>query len=79
MRPDERRTTGVIERLAWLGLALVCMVVLGVAGQLDPDPRGLGTHEQLGLPPCGFHSLTGLPCPGCGLTTAFSLVRQRER
>ena len=43
---------------------------------LVPDPRGYGTHEQLGLPPCGFRLLTGIPCPGCGGTTAFVLSTQ---
>lgn len=47
-------------------------MVLATAGLLEPDARGFGTHVQLGLPPCGFLALTGAPCPGCGLTTAFA-------
>ncbi len=39
---------------------------------LVPDPRGHGTHEALGMPPCGFVFTSGLPCPTCGMTTAFS-------
>jgi hypothetical protein len=46
--------------------------VLTIARSLTPAAVGLGTHTQLGLPACGFHGLTGLPCPGCGLTTAFA-------
>jgi Protein of unknown function (DUF2752) len=48
------------------------LLLLGLC--LTPDPRGLGTHEQLGLPPCTAQWLLGVPCPFCGMTTAFSLV-----
>src|SRR5207247_2121268 len=38
---------------------------------LDPDPRGFGTHQRLGLPECTFRMLFQLPCPSCGMTTSF--------
>jgi hypothetical protein len=46
--------------------------VLGTARLLEPDPRGFGTHTQLGLAPCAFAQITGRPCPTCGMTTAFA-------
>ncbi len=46
--------------------------VLAVAAWLSPDPSGVGTHRQLGFPPCGLMVTTGTPCPTCGMTTAFS-------
>lgn len=48
------------------------LAVLGFALWLDPDPRGFGTHEQLGLAPCDFMTRNGYPCPSCGLTTSFA-------
>lgn len=46
--------------------------VLGLSVYLEPDPRGYGTAEQLGTGPCGMLVMTGLPCPTCGMTTAFA-------
>lgn len=51
-----------------LSFVVVCMI----AFKLTPAAEGLGTHQQLGLPPCFFYHLTGIPCPGCGLTTSFT-------
>jgi len=52
--------------------------LLGLAKTLKPDPRGFGTHTQLGLRPCAFATLTGRLCPTCGMTTSFAwFVRGR--
>jgi hypothetical protein len=59
-------------RVGLLTLAIGLTVVLATAGRLQPDPRGYGTHEQLGRPPCAILKLTGKPCPSCGLTTSFA-------
>lgn len=51
-----------------IGLATVILV----ARTLRPDPRGFGTHTQLGLAPCTFATITGRRCPTCGMTTSFA-------
>lgn len=58
----------------WVGalLASISLAVLVTAACLRPDPRGLETHTQLGLWPCGWYLATGYPCPTCGMTTAFA-------
>lgn len=59
----------------WATLALLgCVIVLGVAVYVRPDPRGFGTHAALGFGPCGMLVTTGYPCPTCGMTTAFAYV-----
>ncbi len=62
------------ERLASALVALGTASLLGVARWLDPNPAGHSTHRQLGLPPCTFFDLTGIPCPMCGGTTTFALI-----
>ena len=49
-----------------------CLALLAVAACLKPDPRGVGTHAQLGFPECGLMRTVGVPCPTCGMTTAFA-------
>src|SRR5207237_7307937 len=60
-------------RLLALGAALACLTVLTVAAWATPDPSGVGTHHSsLHMQPCHFLQTTGLPCPGCGMTTSFA-------
>lgn len=62
----------VAVRAAAALAALACLALLTTAGTLAADPAGHGTHQQLGLPACGFALATGHPCPTCGMTTAFT-------
>jgi hypothetical protein len=67
----------VYERVVSCFMLVFAASVLALATRLTPDPRGIGTHEQvpvLGdyLKPCGFHEATGYPCPACGYTTTFA-------
>ncbi|MDP1661537.1 MAG: DUF2752 domain-containing protein [Phycisphaerales bacterium] len=59
-------------RLAAAFISVVLLAVLALAATLHADPAGHGTHEQIGLPACGFALATGKPCPTCGMTTAFT-------
>jgi hypothetical protein len=58
----------------WLLCAWSLFLIAGfsLAARLEPDARGYGTHQRLGLPPCSFQILFGLKCPSCGSTTSFA-------
>ncbi len=68
--PARSKEHWVVLGLAWLALA----VALAAGFVLEPDPRGWGTHEQLGMGPCLPMELWNVPCPGCGVTTAVALA-----
>ena len=64
-RPAFRRLVGTMVSIPAAG-------VLGLAAWLEPAEAGLGTHTQLYMPECGWIMLMDLPCPTCGMTTAFA-------
>ena len=63
---------GAVARTCVGLMGSVMLGLLITAARLTPDPRGLGTHRQLGLPPCTVVDWFGVRCPSCGMTTAFS-------
>src|SRR5262249_32861587 len=66
-------------RGAVVGMVRGLVLVFSVAVWLNPyqedgQARRMETHRQLGLPPCSFLEVVGVPCPACGMTTSFSLL-----
>jgi len=77
-QPDAPQPLGWPIRCLLLVAAAGLTGLLGLARSLEPDPRGFGTHTQLGMPSCAFATLTGRLCPSCGMTTSFAwFVRGR--
>jgi hypothetical protein len=72
-----RKGLQVWVRFILVMIALGICFVFAVAIWLDPYRDGRvwkdETHTQLGLPPCSFKAITGIPCPSCGMTTSFAL------
>jgi hypothetical protein len=68
------------HRLPWIDHAVYALLLAGLAfvfalaAWLRPDASGIGTHMELGLPPCGFYVVFHKPCPSCGMTTAFAWI-----
>ena len=72
-RRTDLRPTGTV-RIGLLVVAIGLIGIFSIAVWLQPDSRGFGTHQQLGLPPCQLRQFLGIPCPHCGMTTSFSHV-----
>jgi len=61
-----------VERGLLVGASVCLLALLVVARLLTPSQTGVGTHQSLGLPPCGVIVMWGVPCPSCGMTTSWA-------
>ncbi len=68
------RAVSTRGRLLAATATVALLVPLVIACLLEPDTRGHGTHQQLGLPPCTLIALCGVRCPTCGMTTAWAAI-----
>ncbi len=63
------------ERWLRAGVVALCLGAVVVAALLHPVAPGSGAHlsiEGVALPGvCAFRDVTGIPCPGCGLTRSW--------
>jgi Protein of unknown function (DUF2752) len=80
-RPPVRRRANWGVRVALVVIAAALATVFFVATRVNPyapdgTPLKMASHQSLGMPPCRFQEMAGLPCPSCGMTTSFAhLVR----
>lgn len=72
VRDQYPRRASTRERLLAGLVALAILGLLTVAALLAPAAAGHGTHESLGLPACTWPTIFDIPCPTCGMTTAFA-------
>ena len=61
-----------LHRVGFIVAGAVGITLLIVAFRLKPNPKGYGTHQQLGLTRCSFIEFFGIQCPSCGMTTSWS-------
>ena len=75
--PQESTTTtdqgfSLFSRVSVACFGLVPIVLLAITMFLAPSKQGLGTHQQLGLPPCSMRVIFSIRCPACGMTTSWA-------
>ncbi|MGY8769287.1 MAG: DUF2752 domain-containing protein [Pirellulales bacterium] len=70
--PFSKRLLLWYERMLLAMLAVLLLTLLVIASGLTPSAQGMGTHQQMGLPPCTFATQFGMRCPSCGMTTSWS-------
>ena len=56
----------------------LALLLLALAGTAALALWWLGPRPPVWLPPCPFHVLTGLLCPGCGSTRALYAIGHGE-
>ncbi|MCZ6836631.1 MAG: DUF2752 domain-containing protein [Planctomycetota bacterium] len=66
------------RRIVGALVAICAAGILGLAAWLTPSTEGIGTHQQMGLPECGWVTLMDLPCPTCGMTTSFAFAAEGD-
>lgn len=66
------------QRLVLVFVGSGLLALLAIAACLRPDPRGFGTHQQLGLRPCTISEVFGIRCPSCGMTTSWCHLMHGE-
>ena len=75
LKPDPLFEAAPVRRVrGQVVLVATWLLVTGIGLWLHADPRGHGTHKQLGLAACPSAALFGRPCPGCGLTTSWTAL-----
>lgn len=67
-----------LDRTAAAVFAAMAIGAFVLLWPTQPAAKGYDTHVQLGLQPCGWPDLYGIPCPTCGCTTAASHVVHGE-
>jgi hypothetical protein len=76
-QPYSQRLGAMVRTALILG-GLMPVSLLVTAAALPPSPSGLGTHQQLGLPPCSLRQLADLRCPSCGMTTSWARMMRGQ-
>ena|SRR6476660_628895 len=60
------------QRVVAVAVGVTLVALLVTASRLTPSSAGVGTHQQLGLPPCTVLDWFGIRCPSCGMTTSWA-------